>query len=472
MKVKTPFGLTKSETIERIIMQGETFGPLCCSVQVDSFGKECLVKNKLLYQYKGAVGVPPLAMVDDMVCISKCGIQSVSMNAFINAKTNLKKLQFGVSKCHKMHIGVKKSYCPDLKVDNWEVKLVEDCETGAKACEDAFVGEFKIDECETEKYLGDHISSRGTNEKNIEERKKKGIGIISQLMNKLEGTVYGPYHFEVSLILRQSHLLSSILTNSEAWYGLKTSDIEQLEQVDESYLRRVLEVGISCPKEMLYLETGSTPIRFILVFRRLMFLHYILNEEPESLIHQCFDAQKDNPCRNDWILTVQEDLEELEIMLEFEEIKTLTNFQFKSFLKKIIEEKALIYLNNVKSKHSQVLHIEHKELRIQEYLEPKNITSINLAKFLFQARARMLDLKMNFRRKYKSEELSCPLECNELDTQQHLLNCQKIPSTDLADKSTTEYDGLFSKEVKKQVCVATILQERLKTRKKMVKAKS
>ena len=133
VKVKTPFGLTKSESIERIIMQGETFGPLCCSVQVDSFGKECLVKNKLLYQYKGSVGVPPLAMVDDLVCISKCGIKSVLMNAFINAKTNLKKLQFGVSKCHKMHIGAKKSYCPDLKVDDWEVKLVEDCETGAKA---------------------------------------------------------------------------------------------------------------------------------------------------------------------------------------------------------------------------------------------------------------------------------------------------------------------------------------------------
>lgn len=291
-------------------------------------------------------------------------------------------------------------------------------------------------------------------------------------MSKLEGTVYGPYHFEVSLILRQSHLLSSILTNSEAWYGLKTSDIEHLEQVDESYLRRVLEVGISCPKEMLYLETGSTPIRFIVKYRRLMFLHYILNEKTESLIHQCFDAQKAKPCRNDWILTVQEDLEELEIMLEFDEIRELSSFQFKSFLKKIIEEKALSFLNNVKSKHSKVLHIKHEELRIQEYLEPKNITSIHLAKFLFQARTRMLDLKMNFRKMYKSEELSCPLECNEPDTQQHLLDCQKIPSTFVASKSTPGYEDLFSKEVKKQVCVATILQARLKSRNKMVKSKS
>ena len=84
-------------------MQGENFGPLCCSVQVDTFGKECTEKNQLLYQYKGEVGVPPLAMVDDLVCISKCGINSVLMNAFINAKTNMKKLKFCSTKCHKMH---------------------------------------------------------------------------------------------------------------------------------------------------------------------------------------------------------------------------------------------------------------------------------------------------------------------------------------------------------------------------------
>ena len=394
VKVKTPIGLTKSETLQRIIMQRETFGPLCCSVQVDSFGKECLEKDKLLYSYKGSVGVPPLAMVDDLVCISECGIKSVLMNAFINAKTNMKKLQFGVTKCHKMHIGAKRSYCPELKVDNWDVKLVDSIETGEKFIEDEFIGEYKMDESESEKYLGDYISNRGSNEKNIEERKNKGFGIIKQLMTKLEGTVYGPFYFEVALILRRSHLLSSILTNSEAWYGVRDAEIEKLEQVDETYLRKVLEVGTSCPKEMLYLETGSIPIRFIVKFRRLMFLHYILNEDVCSLIHRVFDAQKSNPSRNDWTVTVEKDLEELDIVLDLEEIQTLTSFQFKNFLKKIIAEKALGYLNKVKSKHSKVLHITHKQLKIQAYLEPKNLVNSQLAKFLFQARSRLLECKL------------------------------------------------------------------------------
>ena len=82
--IKTPFGLTERIPMEKIVMQGETFGPLCCSVQVDTFGRECLKKNEHLYFYKGEVGVPPLAMVDDLVCISTCGLNSVKMNAFIN----------------------------------------------------------------------------------------------------------------------------------------------------------------------------------------------------------------------------------------------------------------------------------------------------------------------------------------------------------------------------------------------------
>ena len=103
----TPSGLTERETINNIVMQGEVMGPIECSVTVDKFGKECLSEQKLLYSYKGLVGVPPLAMVDDLARISVCGVDTVKMNGFINAKTNVRKPQFGQDKCHRMHIGRK-----------------------------------------------------------------------------------------------------------------------------------------------------------------------------------------------------------------------------------------------------------------------------------------------------------------------------------------------------------------------------
>ena len=145
-----------------------------------------------------------------------------------------------------------------------------------------------MEESQTEKYLGDLISNDGKNDKNIKARKDKGQGVVDQIISILESTVFGPFQFEVALILRASLLLNGILTNSEAWYGLKTADFENLEQVDEQLLRRILEVGSGCPKEMLYLETGSIPIRFIITYRRLMFLHYILSEDQDSLIYRCF----------------------------------------------------------------------------------------------------------------------------------------------------------------------------------------
>ena len=407
-------------------------------------------------------------MVDNLVCISNCGLNSVLMNAFINAKTNIKKLQFGASKCHKMHVGAKNLHCPELTVDSWKVTTVEDFDTGEKVLKDEFDEAQKMESSETEKYLGDLISSDGKNYKNIQARKSKGHGILNQIGSILDGTVFGPFIFEVALILRSSLLLNGILTNSEAWYGLEDSDIEELEQVDEIYLRKILEVGSGCPKEMLYLETGSIPIRFIIICRRLMFLHYILNEDSESLIYKCLEAQMRRPCRNDWINSVEKDFKELDIMLTFEDIKALSKQQFKTFVDKTIEQKALEYLNKIKLKHSKVLHIEHTSLNLQEYLQPQNIQNIPLAKFIFHARTRMLDVRMNFRNKYKNDDIKCPLKCDTEDDQKHLLECDKIMSNLISTPEIAKYEDLFAKDVTKQITIAGILEEKYKNRKKLL----
>ena len=44
--VKTPVGRTKRGDIYNVITQGDVFGPILCSNQVDTFGKECLEEGK------------------------------------------------------------------------------------------------------------------------------------------------------------------------------------------------------------------------------------------------------------------------------------------------------------------------------------------------------------------------------------------------------------------------------------------
>ena len=167
-------------------MQGETLAPSECSVQVDSVGKECVEDHKHLYTYKDIVKVPPLTMVDDIIAVSKCGSDTVETNAYLNAKTNVKKLQYGETKCVKMHVGKNKTICPDLKIDTWKVKSVKNHVTNKYSLCDQIGDKYIIKDTETQLYLGDYLASDGTNTTNISKRKQKGLVIINQILSTLE----------------------------------------------------------------------------------------------------------------------------------------------------------------------------------------------------------------------------------------------------------------------------------------------
>ena len=80
------------------------------------------------------------------------------------------------------------------------------------------------------------------------------MGSIKQIMEIMDNICFGPYQFQVALVLRNSLFLNSLMFNSEAWYNVSNQDIDELERVDEILLRKILECPESTPKEMLYLE--------------------------------------------------------------------------------------------------------------------------------------------------------------------------------------------------------------------------
>ena len=464
--VKTPTGITNRVKLNEIILQGDVFGPIECSVTVDTFGKECLMEDKHLYYYKDEVPVPILTMVDDALAITECGYKSSMMNAFINTKTSIKKLQYGVDKCFKMHVGktCTEEICPDLHVDGWKLRMVDEVETGGTRQVEEFTGSHAINEVQSEKYLGDILSSDGKNHKNMIARKNRGTGIITQIMTKLNDIFFGKYYFQVAFIWRNTYLISSLLTNSEAWYDLSQADIAILESVDEDFLRKIFEAPISTPIEMLYLELGVIPIRYIIQERRLNFLWYILHEDNESLINMVLKSQLMNPVKGDWSRSCLKSLEDLEIDLRIEDIESMKEENYRSMVRKKTEESALKYLNRMKEKHSKVMDISHTSLDMQPYLEADD-TTIQERKFLFSLRSRMVDVKTNYRGKYT--DTICPC-CNvEEDQQEHLLTCTKLDVFGTLVSSTVNYDDLFGSDIPNQVSIMRILRARYKLRKKM-----
>ena len=271
--IKTPFGLTDRVQINKIVTQGGVWGPIQCSNQVDKLGKECEKRNIHLYTYKGTVKIMPLAMIDDILAIAHCGFKSVAANTFVNCKLEMKKLLFSDPKCKQLHVGKECPFCPTLEVHG-----------------------KPIDKTTFEKYLGDIIAESivnkgGCNDRNIDNRKKKGLGLVAQVMSMLDNVSLGYFLFETAMILRESIFLNGILFNSEVWYSITKKQIKVLEDVDKLLLRRILQAPVSTPGEALYLETGAIPISFVLKGRRLMFLHYMLKLDSSEMLSQFFYAQ-------------------------------------------------------------------------------------------------------------------------------------------------------------------------------------
>ena len=87
-------------------MQGSVWGPLCCTGTMDQIEKRH-IPQETLYKYKGLVSIPPLGMIDDELTISKCSVESVKTNSYMNNFAEMKRLEYGVKKCHKIHIVIK-----------------------------------------------------------------------------------------------------------------------------------------------------------------------------------------------------------------------------------------------------------------------------------------------------------------------------------------------------------------------------
>ena len=81
MAVNTPGGLSERQVLENIVLQGDTWGSILASVQVDSIGKEC-EETGLGYKYKESLSVSLLGLVDDTIGVTEAGYKAQQMNVF------------------------------------------------------------------------------------------------------------------------------------------------------------------------------------------------------------------------------------------------------------------------------------------------------------------------------------------------------------------------------------------------------
>ena len=108
-----------------------------------------------------------------------------------------------------------------------------------------------------------------------------------------------------------------------------------------------------------------------------------MNERKSLMISKFFYAQLNKPLKGDWILSVLDDLKNVELdCYTFDELENLTKKQFKNIVNESVKTNAFDYLIDLKEKYSKIKHIKYSQLQLQAYLTTNNL-SIQESKFLF-----------------------------------------------------------------------------------------
>ena len=457
--IKTPTGITDIKTIRNKIMQGDVLSPLISSNMVDQhIGKEAVI-SKNIYMYKNKVEIPPLMMQDDTLAVSVCGFETIKMNNFINTRSNIMGLQFGRDKCVQMHVGKKYSIniCSNCKVSAWTENVLTSHE-GKHYLQDTYIGEEVMKKVQEKKYLGDIISHNMKNTLNFKEKTNRAIGIVKKISTSIFERPYGRNTFRAALLMRESLLLGSMLSNSESWINISKLDLDLLEKPDVMVHRKILCDYGNPSKVFMFLELGTIPVKYVMMEKRLKFLRYILNESMTSMIRQVFEVQKLDSRKGDFCELIKKDLNDLNIEMNDEEIKSFSKSQWKKYVHTKTKSAAFDFLNEENKQKTRTKHIVFEDLNTREYLVENKSTT--LSKIIFSARAGIIDLKsLN---EWKYNDLNCVMCEKAVENFDHFMSCEAYGNNHMK----VHWNKIFENDPEEQNEIAIEIQRRQHLRKR------
>ena len=176
------------------------------------------------------------------------------------------------------------------------------------------------------------------------------------------------------------------------------------------------------------------------------------------------------PKKKYWVSQVQKDLEELDIKLNKDQIKAMSQECFKNLCKKQVNKLAFKYLQSKKETHNKVKLIKYEKLQMEEYLKAEEIQfSVQERQFLFQCRMQDIDLRAN--RPWKYPDIFC-LACNDEskeETGSHILECKIIIDRNDALSYIPLHRDLFSSDIQEQIYTSRMLRQSMHIREDLKK---
>ena len=387
IKVNTAVGMTKCADAGELIGQGSAGGALASQINIDR-GLNGYFQGSVDEICYGGVRLQPLAFQDDIARLTtdmhKASVGNVKMEYLMKEK----QLEVHPDKTGYIVMGTK-GYRDQIMM-----------ETG--------INPIKFDGFETkrkkmDKYLGEMFHEEGL--------AASVNASIDDRMGKVKASMY-----EVAAIVDDFRMqavggmvsawelwnlaiIPSLLSNCGVWTEISEKAVERLEDLQNVFIRRVLQVPVSTPKVSLRSETGMLSMKLRIWASKVKMVMALRMMDKKFLARQVYDEQ----VRQGWPGLARE-VAEVCLQIDLPDANSLD--VTKSQVDKAIKEYNKVEIKEaMTSKYTKLDDlVEMEDSCLKEYMKMKNLAE---SRMMFRIRTKMVNLKENMKGKFKGSSLDC-----------------------------------------------------------------
>ena len=428
-KINTRYGPTRVLNMEIGGKQGSRLTGRMFSKLMDMLQEEIEPTGEG-FQLQQGLTIPYLLWVDDVVSCVEGQENQKRILKRVNEFGIKHKLKWGAAKCNVIKIGKHEND----NQDEW------------------MLGDEKIEETDSYKYLGDIITFDGKNDKNLEARKNKTTASVVSINTIASSDVLRGIETSVLLELHDKVILSALLTNAEAW-TLNKSNQDDLNKTEVQALKYMFDLPAHTPTPAIIYSFGVIYTHLRIDQKRLIYLHRLLNYKDDTWTKQTLMTLIN--LNIGWGKSIIETLIDYDLPTNLETIRKETKRRWKRTVKERIDVKNKIRLHDDCHKKEQgILKPKTKTKHIIKHIESYEYQRAPLSEILYCTRQQtktimiarygMLECGKNFKGSLRE---TCT-HCKELDDENHRLNyCEKFQDINLYNSTCkVNFDDVFSSD--------------------------
>ena len=275
-------------------------------------------------------------------------------------------------------------------------------------------------------------------------------------------TTVGRANMSVQLLLLDMTVKSTLLSNTETWCEITKKE----EDMITSYHHEILCIIFGQPRSTPYYgiigETGIWPYKYVVVYKKLMFLHHLIHSSDDRIAKMVVLKQQqmmmEEKKNNTWFAELYHRVAPMKIDIKIEVVEKKKKSSWKKELKKKLGEEIEREIQELAKQKTKLRFLKEKPFEREDYVETCHAEMVGK---IMSIRLNMVDCRANY--KNNSADVKCVV-CDEIETTEHLLECQyyetilgtinmakgdrKMNSTEWLIKAARRMD--FIQEIRKQ----------------------